>query len=471
MSDAPSDADLETTAFRPPQARPFSLLQQLFGDHETARVFSAEETVRCWLLVEASLARAEAEAGLLSDRDANAIAEAAVLENVDLEELWREAGAMGLPILPLVRAVTASLPAEHRGRMHVGASSHDVMDTALALQMGQAIDRLEALVGRFGDALAGHVEQHRGTLMAARTQARQAVPTTLGTKFAVFLAELSRQRERLRDARGRACVVSLFGAAGTSAALGPSASSVRRSLARELGLATTDVPWHVARDGVAEFGLACSSLAATGARFGREVIALSRTEIGELGEPAGDHRGGSSTVPQKENPVASEAAVAMAASVTALSSSLFRAMEAGHERAAGEWQLEWEVVPQLACLAAGAIRNAADVAAGLRVFPDAMRRNLEDGRGQVMAEAYMVHLTEELGRELAHDRVYAAAREARVRGVTLEEALGDVPRISPRDHLGEADRICDVALALWRRQDGEDAVPRSGARPEGGEVG
>ncbi|PLS85316.1 MAG: 3-carboxy-cis,cis-muconate cycloisomerase [Actinobacteria bacterium] len=442
---------------------PFFLLTTLFGDAEMSRVFSEERTVRGWLESERALAGAQAELGVLTREQAEAIADAATLGNIDLEELWRQARNVGFPILPLIRMIASALPEEAAGRVHYGATTQDIMDTGLALQLRDALGRLDELLARFGQAVADLVEEHRHTVLAGRTHAQQAVPTTLGTKLSVLLSELARQRARLAEVRPRVCVVSLYGAVGTSAALGESASQVRKAMADSLGLQTSEVPWHVARDAVAEFGLLCASLSASCARFAREVIDLSRTEIAEVREQGGHHRGGSSTMPQKANPIGSEAIVGMSATAGALTSALYRAMEAGHERAAGEWQIEWQVVPQLACLGAGCVGMAAEVAEGLVVSQDAMSRNLGADNGLIMAEAYMMRLAPSLGHRQAHDIVYEAATKARQENLPLEETLeefvpgevwtelkGEMP-LAPESYVGQPDLVCDAALETWRR--------------------
>ncbi|TDE33345.1 3-carboxy-cis,cis-muconate cycloisomerase [Nonomuraea mesophila] len=426
-----------------------------------AGIFSAERTVLAWLRAEAALALAQAEAGVIGEADARAIAAACVPATIDLDRLWEEAANVGYPILPLVRMIAAALPDGPGGRVHYGATTQDIMDTGLALQMGEALDRLATLLASFGEQIARLVAAHAGTVVAARTHAQQAVPTTFGAKLAVLLAEAARQRDRVARAARQVRVVSLFGAGGTSAAMGERAREVREGMAARLGLRSAEVPWHVARDGVAEFGVTCASLAATAARFAREVVDLSRTEIGEVREAGGHHRGASSTMPQKANPIGCEAVIGMSGTAGALSSGLFRAMEAGHERAAGEWQVEWYVVPLLAELAAGALASAADVAAGLRVYPAAMRANLDAEGGLIMAEAYMMRLAPALGREKAHDLVYRAAHEARESGRALADALRDVAGpddlaglgalpVPPESYIGDAGAICAAALDAWR---------------------
>ncbi|PXY29457.1 3-carboxy-cis,cis-muconate cycloisomerase [Prauserella coralliicola] len=411
--------------------------------------------ISSWLRVEAALATAQGELGQLDPADANAIAAASTPANIDRSRLWKETRTVGYPILSLIRQIDAALPEERRGRVHYGATTQDIMDSGLALQLTDAADRLDELLTRLGDALAELAREHVSTVIAGRTHALQAVPTTFGAKLATYLAELARHRDRLATARERLGVVSLFGAGGTSAAYGATAPALRARVAELLGLRTTDVPWHVARDGLAEFGLACSLFTATCARLAREVVDLSRTEIAELSEASGHHRGASSTMPQKANPIESEAVIGLSATAGALASSLFRAMEAGHERAAGEWQAEWQVLPQLVSLCAAALRTSSSIVEGLQVFPETMRANLDADGGLVLAEAYMMLLAPRLGRERAHDAVYEAVGRCRASGESLADALRDVlpddfEPVSPERYVGDPQLTVDAALAQWR---------------------
>ena len=436
----------------------FEMLVGLYGDDRTAQILSENAMVGSWLRVEAALATAQGELGVLKAVDAEAIADAAKPGNIDHVRLWNETRTVGYPILSLVRQIDAALPEAHRGRVHYGATTQDIMDSGLALQLDEAAGRLGELLAEFGDSLARLAQEHAETVIAGRTHALQAVPTTFGAKLATYLGELARHRDRLAAARTRLAVVSLFGAGGTSAAYGDRAVALRARVAQLLGLHTTDVPWHVARDGLAEFGLVCSLLAGTCARFAREVVDLSRTEIAEVGEASGHHRGASSTMPQKVNPIEAEAVIGLSATTGALSSALFRMMEAGHERAAGEWQAEWQVLPQLVSLSAAALRTAASIAGGLQVFPEAMRANLRADGGLVMAEAYMMRLADQLGRERAHDVVYEAVGHCRATGEPLFTALravlptevaATIEELPPESYVGRPHETVDAALTLW----------------------
>ncbi|MHB1501643.1 MAG: class-II fumarase/aspartase family protein [Candidatus Dormibacteria bacterium] len=429
-------------------------------------IFSAERTAEYWLVAERALGRAQAEVGIITEAEAADIERAATLDSVELERLWQQTRVVGYPILPLVRTIASHLPNGRDGRVHYGATTQDIMDTGLALQLLGALHRLGGLIAQFGDELARLVLQHQHTVMAGRTHGQQAVPTTFGVKLAVYLDELTRHVERLNQIHQRVGRVSLYGAAGTTASLGRHGDAVRVAMAKYLGLTASNVPWHVARDSIAEFGLNCGMLAATAARFAREVIELSRTEIREVAERNGHLRGASSTMPQKANPISSEVVVGMAGVAGALASALYQAMAPTHERGAGEWQMEWYAVPQLAELAAGALLNVGDVAAGLQVFPETMAANLLADGGLVLSEAYMMRLADVLGREAAHELVYEAAGQARVHGEPLLEVLNRLAPLAARavldemgaglaaeSYLGDPASICQSALAAWAGRD------------------
>jgi 3-carboxy-cis,cis-muconate cycloisomerase len=446
----------------------FDLLTAHGADEAMTAVFAEDRAVEDWLAVERALTHGLAAAGVIDDATARRIVAACRPEVVDRELLWTEMAMVGYPIFPLVRMICGALDEADAGFVHFGATTQDIMDSALALQLRDAADRLVQLVTALGDALAVLVRLHATTVMAGRTHAQQAVPTTFGAKCAVFLDEFTRHRERLVAARARVAVTSLFGAGGTSAALGDRATAVRAEVGRRLGLAVTAVPWHVARDRVAELVVVCGLISATCVRLAREMVDLSRTEIGEVAEADGLYRGASSTMPQKANPISAELTVGFGVTAQAGVSAMLRAMEAGHERAAGEWQVEWQAVPQTCRSTAGALRAATALVDGLRVFPDRMRVNLEADGGRIMAEAYMIALSKELGRDKAHEVLYLAVRESRENGHPLLAALRDT--VSARtwadleptlptadDYLGSTAEICAAAVENWRHTRGLEA--------------
>jgi 3-carboxy-cis,cis-muconate cycloisomerase len=274
--------------------------------------------------------------------------------------------------------------------------------------------------------------------------------------------EFARHLDRLDAVEQRLYQASLHGAGGTAAALGPHAVEIRVGVAARLGLRASEIPWHAARDVVAEVGFVLAAMAATSGRIAREIVDLSRPEIGELSEAEGHHRGASSTMPQKANPIASENTVGF--SVLAMSGvgALLAATQVEHERSAGEWQVEWDALPSLIAATGGALLHVGDALSGLAVYPDRMRANLGSDGGSIMAEAAMMAVAEVVGRDRAHAIVYDAVRDARSDRVSFDEALVralgaagiDPPfdvgsTLDPDSYVGEAPRQVDIASAEW----------------------
>ncbi|MGD0560387.1 MAG: lyase family protein [Streptosporangiaceae bacterium] len=419
------------------------LLLRLYGDPVTEEILGEEATIGEWLHVEATLAGALADSGVITADDASAIAAACTIKNIDTTRLWEQTRIVGYPILPLIKMICEHLPPRPAGFVHWGATTQDIMDTALGLQVSKTLTRLEELVTTFGDELAARTKTHAMTVMPGRTHGQQAVPTTFGAKCAVFLDQAGRDRRRLRRAKTEIAVVSLFGGGGTSAAMGKVATQVRSALARRLALRDSIVPWHVARDTVTETGQVAALAAGTAVRFAREIADLARTEIGEVAEADGEYRGASSTMPQKANPILAEAIIGLGVSAGQMSGALLRSLEAGHERATGEWQVEWQALPYVLRCAAGAVGLAGQLTKGLRVDADRMRRNLALDHGLIMAEAHMARLATAIGRDRAHAAVYQKARRARVTGEPLDG-------IAPEDYTGSAAAICTASLERWK---------------------
>ncbi|MFT0846972.1 adenylosuccinate lyase family protein [Actinomycetaceae bacterium L2_0104] len=442
---------------------PFSMLYQFAANEDQLRIFSDEETIQCWLDTEAALAIAQGEAGVIDAEDAKQIAAACTLDNIDRDELWKSAQNVGYPIFGLVRQIGHHLPDGPNGRVHYGATTQDIMDSGLAIQMSRSLAALDKQLLKLGDLLSKLAVTYRDTVMPGRTHAQQAVPTTFGATLAVTVGELSRQRERLAHAYENVRVISLFGAGGTNAAQGPHSVAVRTRVAELLGLRDTSTPWHVNRDVLAEYGFICATICGSLAKLARDVVDLSRSEVAEVFEPYNPHRGASSTMPQKVNPISSELIIGISSYTSALLSVFTRIQEAGHQRAAGEWQAEWLAVPTMGTLAGAALDEAIVITEGMRVNPDRMRENLRLDGGLIMAEAQMIQLASKLGREDAHDLLYEASTLARESDLILAEALRKVAQdagkadllpdklVAPEDYLGEAGHIVDAAVAEWER--------------------
>lgn len=426
------------------------LLDPLFTTERLRAIASDRARVQGMLDFEAALARALAGAGVAPASAADPIADACRAELFDLSSLGEEAASAGNPAIPLVRALTERVAGSHPEAarwVHFGATSQDAIDTGLVLQLRQALEVLDDDLGRLTAALVRLTRAHRDTLLAGRTWLQQAEPTTLGLKTAGWLAAADRHRVRLQELRARALVVQLGGAVGNLAALGDRGPRVTDLLAEELGLGVPELPWHTHRDRLAEAGAAMGLLTGTLGKIARDVALLMQSEVAEAFEPAAPGRGGSSSMPQKRNPVSAAVAGAAALRVPGLVSTLLAGMVQEHERGLGGWHAEWEVLPEIWLLTGGALSQVASVAEGLEVDARRMARNLGESGGALQAGAVAAALSGRMGRSRAHTLVERAAGRARELQRPLREALLDEEEL--RQHLSpsELDRLLDPRAA------------------------
>lgn len=429
-------------------------------------VFAPTSMVQRMLDVEAALARALAAAGVIP-ADAVAPIEAACrADRLDAEALTAAAASAGNLAIPLVKQLTARV-AEHAADaakyVHWGATSQDIIDSGMVLQLRDALDQIAAGVDALCAVLARQAEAYRDTPMIGRTWLQQALPITLGLKFAQWLDALERHRTRIAQLRTRALALQFGGAAGTLASLGDAAPAVARALASDLSLPLPSVPWHTQRDRVTEAATVLGLLTGTLGKIARDVSLQMQTEVGELAEPSASGKGGSSTMPHKRNPVGCAAALTAAARVPGLVATMLSAMVQEHERALGGWQAEWETLPDIARLCAGALANITEIAAGLDVDTTRLAENLGMTRGLILGEAVMLALGASIGRLRAHELVEHAARKAIASGRTLREVLGDDPDVTrvlsneqldglfdPARYSGQARQFVDAVLEGYR---------------------
>lgn len=439
----------------------FNLLDWLHQDSAAVQIFSFEETVRIWVQVEIALAQCQNKIGLIPD---NTLAKIQKLKNfqIENEQDFRIASInVGYPIVELLRELNATLEIENQGFLHLGATTQDIMDTALAMQVQKIGTLLINKLIKLGDLVADLAQKHRETVMAGRTHGQQAVPITFGFKLSVYLAELNRHLKRAIEAFDQAGTISMYGAGGTSAAYGGQSAYLRREMSSLLKLKNENIPWHVSRDRFIETTSVSAAISTTLTRLAREIIDLSRTEILEVSEPGGWHKGSSSTMPQKRNPVMSEAIIGLGVNAAGNATMMFRAGEAGHERAAGEWQLEWKVLPESLISTTSALKLAIEIFSGLQVNVIAMKENLLKDYGLILSEAFMINLAPKLGREKAHDLVYKAVEIVRREGGDLFSAITQAgggnlldskfSEFLTKEYLGESLLVVDEAINSWAR--------------------
>lgn len=437
------------------------LAEALFGTPDASAIFSTETHVRHVLAFEAALARAEGRAGAIPTGAAEAIATACRAERFDVEALCREAVPAGTLAIPLVRHLTELVGGEAATYVHWGATSQDAIDTATILQAREGLDLIERGVRDVAARCAELAERHRSSTMAGRTLLQQALPITFGLKAARWLALATRQAHALRALRGRVLVLQFGGAAGTLASLGARGVEVVELMGEELGLGVPPLPWHAERDRVAELACAVGVVAGSMAKIATDVVLLAQTEVGEAAEAAAPGKGGSSTLPQKRNPVDAVEAIASARLAIALAPVALGAMLQEHERAAGGWQAEWAAIPDLFCHAASSVEHVRAALVGLEVDVGRMRANLELGGGAIMAESLSVALARRVGKERAQRVVREVARRAAA-STLREAALGDERitsvlstqqlerALEPDAYLGSAGVFIDRALAGYQ---------------------
>ncbi|MEU0019405.1 3-carboxy-cis,cis-muconate cycloisomerase [Streptomyces rochei] len=411
--------------------------------------------VRALLDAEAALTRAQAGLGLAPEEAARAVTEAADPARFDASSLAERARGGGNPVIPLVADLTQAVGKEHGPYVHRGATSQDILDSALMLVAARALEPLLADLGRAERALARLAAEHRDTAMPGRTLTQHAVPTTFGLKAAGWRALVLDARDRTAAVRS-ALPAQLGGAAGTLAAFGaygaPDPLALPAAYARELGLCAPLLPWHTLRTPVADLAGCLAFAAGALGKIAADVLTLSRTEIGELAEGSG---GGSSAMPHKANPVRSTLIAAAARRAPQLAATLYGSLAAEDERPAGAWHAEWEPLRDLLRLTGGAARDAAELTEGLQVRPEAMREHLALTHGLIVSERLSAELAPVLGRARAKALLTELAGRTYTEDRSLAELLAEVPELKgldltaltdPARYTGSAGALTDRAL-------------------------
>jgi len=438
-------------------------LGSLFSTPEMKQVFSDTGTLACYTETEVALALAEGKLGLIPSDAAKTIAERASTIALDMDRLERETHNVGYPILPLVHQLAEGL-GDAGKFLHWGATTQDIMDTALILQIRAGLDLVEADLRGVAAQLRRLSAEYRDTPMAGRTHLQHALPVTFGLKTAIWLGMVERNLERLQQLRPRVLVGQFAGAGGTLASLGTRGLDVQVAMMAELKLGVPETTWHTARDGLAETAQWLALVTTCLAKMALDVSLMMANEFGEVFEPFVQGRGASSTMPQKRNPISCEVMIGAAKTVRHLAGLALDGAVQDFERATGPWQAEWVALPEAFLHTAGAVSQALFMLIGLEVDTQRMRQNLDSTGGLIVAEAVMMGLAPALGRNEAHDVVYAACRVALEQKRTLADVLkanDAVTRLvsltqidamcEPTNYLGCAAQMVDKALAAKPR--------------------
>src|SRR2546429_358829 len=415
----------------------------IFSTPQMRGVFSDETRTGYCLDFEAALARAQARLSIIPEKAAREIVRQCRIENIDFARLKKQTERIGYPILGVVQQIVEGCADGLGEWCHWGATTQDITDTTMVLQMRAALALIEKDMRAISASLADLARRYRDTPMAGRSNLQQAVPITFGFKAASLLAAMQRHRERLKQLSPRVLVGEFAGAAGTLSSLGADGLKVQSALMAALGLGEPEIAWHTVRDRIGEVGCFLGLVTSTLGKLSMDVKLLMQTEVAEVFEPFHEARGSSSTMPQKRNPISCLYIHATAALVRQNAAALLEAAVADHERSTGPWEIEWIALPEIFLLAAGALAQSRDLLAGLQVDAARMRSNLDMTNGAVVSEAVMMGLAPHLGRQRAHDLVYDICRAAAASGAPLVDLLAQDKEISRHVARGDLEKMCD----------------------------
>lgn len=439
-----------------------ALFKDQYGTEAMRNVFSDETQIQKWLDAWAALAQAEATQGIVPQDAADEIKAKAVYENINMDDVREGFKKTAHPLMPQIKSFTQSLSKEAGGYVHWGATTQDITDTGLVLQLKDAQALIVSQVeGLLRDCLK-QADKYKNLVMAGRTHAQHAVPITLGYKIAIWANEFGRHLERLQQAKHRYLVGELAGAAGTLASLGDKGLAVQAKYCDLLGLETPTITWHVSRDGFAEFSDILSMIAGTVAKIANEIINLQRTEIEEVEEGFTMGKIGSSTMPQKRNPMICENIVATTRLVQASAPLGTTAMVQEHERDMTFWQTDWAYLPQICINLSGAMAMLHTVLNQMIVHEDNIKRNLAMTKGMIVSERVMLDLGRYLGRQVAHEVIYENCMKAFEEDKPLLELLLQDKRVTddvdeatlrelldPENYTGSSAKMVDRVLAQY----------------------
>jgi 3-carboxy-cis,cis-muconate cycloisomerase len=442
---------------------PIHLLDPLFTTDDMREIFSDHRQLQSMLNFEAALARALGKAGVAPKEAVAAIESQCDANLFSVETLAREgalAGNVAIPMVKQLTALVAKTDTKAGAFVHYGATSQDAIDTGMILQLREALEEIGAGLSKISSALVRLVEGHDATLVVGRTWLQHAPPVTLGLKTAGWLSAIERHHTRLNQTQKDALVIQFGGAVGTLAALGDRGPAVAVALADDLKLGNPDLPWHAHRDRFAEVATTLGLLVGTLGKIARDISLMAQTEVSELAEPSAPGRGGSSTMPHKQNPVGSAVILSAAVRVPALVSTMLSAMVQEHERGLGGWHAEWQTLPEICLLAGGAVAQMEQILGGLAIHEKRMAENIEVTHGLIFAEAIAMVLRRRLGRAQAHELVEQASRRAvaenrRLREILLQDAkirenlsAEDIDRLlDPKNYIGSAKEMAKRVLS------------------------
>lgn len=437
-----------------------ALIKHLWSTDELRAIFNDHNRMQKWLDFEAAFAIEQGELGIIPKAAAADIAANAKISKIDIDAVAVEIRRIKHPLVPAVKAVQKLCQGDHGEYIHFGPTTQDVLDTAVMLQIKEAHAIYLRDMKAIGRALVKLCQAHRDTPMVGRSHGVQALPITFGHKAAIWLSEMGRHYERMRQLESRVFVGGMVGAVGTQASFGPRAKELEIRVMKRLGLGVADINWQPARDRFAEYVNVLGLISSTLAKIANEIIILEHTEIGELYEPFSAGKVGSSTMPHKRNPSSCEAVVGASRALRYNVPYMLESMVIEHERDGSAWRGEWKAVPESCLIMGGMLAIMKYVLDDLHVDAKKMRRNLDCLGGFLLSERVMFVLSDKVGKQTAHDLVYEISMHGIENNISFEDALLQNAQVraalsadelkaalDPTTYVGRAPEIVDEVVA------------------------
>jgi adenylosuccinate lyase len=409
-----------------PKYNPIHPIEYRYGSREMKQIFTRDSWLAKMLQVEAALAWAQAEVGDIPKESAQHIVSRANLKHVTLDAVSAWEAKIQHETMAVVKALTDASEEPHAGMIHKGATSYDIQDSTLGLQIKEALNIIEADLRELAKILVSQARKYSNTICLGRTHGIVAVPTVFGFKMAVWASDVRNHIEQLKEARKRVCVGKMSGAVGTMAGLGKNGLKIQKLTMQRLGLRPAPISTQIIqRESLAEFLLLLSQIASTLDKMANEIRNLQRSEIHEVEEPFNEAKQvGSSTMPHKRNPILSESICGLARSIRGSAVTALENVVLEHERDLTNSSYERITVPETCILLDEALKRTKRVMKELRVYPNEMKSNLERFKGVVMSESVMLTMTTKgANRQRAHGRVRRLAMDSLNENKTFETLL------------------------------------------------
>ena len=431
-----------------------------FSTAEFLSIFNDHARVQAWFDVEVALAKAQGQLGVIPKEAAQEIAQKAAVENVDVSEIGKGISATAHPIVPAIRALEEICNDGAGEYIHYGATTQDIMDTGLVLQVKKSWPIILRDLTGIQDALIKLAKEHRSTPMVGRTHGQQALPLTFGYKCAVWIDEIGRQISRFNEAEPRVLSGNITGAVVTMAAFGPKGREIHKIALEHLDLTVPNICWHSSRDRICELANLMTQISGSLGKIAREIYSLQQVEFGELAEPHHHGKVGSSTMPHKRNPAVVELAIGLSRLIRAQQVAITDAAFQEHERYSALLRIELAAVPEMMIYSGALLSKMRTVLEKLEVYPKRMRSNLDMLGGLLLSEKVMLALGEKIGKQTAHEVVYEIAMDSFEKEIPFKEALNADERVSnhlnsqeigslldPVSYIGESEKIVDDVLS------------------------